>query len=130
VRPKAGQTFGVLLPRVKAERMSEALEEFAAHAGPTGGKVLVVPVDNAGWHRAKALVVPANVVLHFPPPCTPESQPAEPLGPLVREAPANRSIGRIDRLRAIVRERVSYLAAHPDEVQPRVGFRWAAGLER
>lgn len=130
VRPKTGQTFGVLLPRVKAEQMSESLAEFAAHADATGEKVLVVLVDNAGWHRAKALVVPANVVLHFLPPCTPELQPAEPLWPLVREALASRSIGRIDRLRGIVRERVSHLAAHPDEVQPRVGFRWAAGLER
>jgi hypothetical protein len=130
VRPKTGQTFGVLLPRVKAPLMSGALGAFAAHADPKGEKILVVLVDNAGWHRAKALVVPGNVVLHFLPPCTPELQPAEPLWPLVREALANRSIGRIDRLRAIVRERVGYLAAHPDEVQPRVGFRWAARLEQ
>lgn len=130
VRPKTGNTFGVLQPRVKAERMSEALAAFAAHADPDGKKVLVVLVDNAGWHKAKALVVPPNVVLHFLPPCTPELQPAEPLWPLVREAVANRSLGRIDRLRNIVRERVSYLAAHPDEVQPRVGFHWAVGLER
>jgi transposase len=130
VRPKTGNTFGVLLPRVKAERMSEALAGFAAHADPDGRKVLVVLLDNAGWHRARALVVPPNVVLHFLPPCTPELQPAEPLWPLVREALANRSIGRIDRLRSIVWARVSYLAAHPDEVQSRVGFRWAAGLER
>jgi hypothetical protein len=133
VRPKTGNTFGVLRPRVRAERMSEALEEFAAHADPKGEKVLVVLVDNAGWHRAKALVIPPNVVLHFLPPCTPELQPAEPLWPLwplVREAVANRSLGRIDRLRNIVRDRVSYLAGHPDEVQPRVGFRWAIGLEQ
>jgi transposase len=130
VRPRTGQTFGVLLPRVKAERMSEALEEFAAHADPTGEKVLVVLLDNAGWHRAKALVAPPNVVLHFLPPCTPELQPAEPLWPLVREAVANRSIGRIDRLRSIIRARVNYLAAHPSVVQPVVGFRWAARLER
>jgi hypothetical protein len=130
VRPRTGQTFGVLLPRVKAERMSEALAAFAAHADPEGKKVLVVLVDNAGWHRARALVVPGNVVLHFLPPCTPELQPAEPLWPLVRESLANRSVGRIDRLRAIVRDRVSYLAGHPDEVQPRVGFHWAVRLER
>jgi transposase len=130
VRPKTGNTFGVLLPRAKAERMSEALEEFAAHADPEGKKVLVVLLDNAGWHRAKALVVPGNVVLHFLPPCTPELQPAEPLWPLVREALANRSLGRIDRLRNIVRDRVSYLAQHPDEVQPRVGFHWATELEQ
>jgi hypothetical protein len=129
-RPRTGNTFGVLLPRVKAERMSEALAEFAAHADPEGKKVLLVLVDNAGWHRARALVVPPNVVLHFLPPCTPELQPAEPLWPLVRESLANRSVGRIDRLKAIVRDRVSYLAGHPDEVQPRVGFRWAVGLEQ
>jgi transposase len=129
-RPRTGDTFGVLLPRVKAERMSEALTEFAAHADPDGKKVLVVLVDNAGWHRAKALAVPPNVVLHFLPPCTPELQPTEPLWPLVRESLANRSVGRIDRLKAIVRDRVSYLAGHPDEVQPRVGFRWAVELEQ
>jgi transposase len=130
VRPKTGNTFGVLLPRVKTERMSEALAAFARHADPDGKKVLVVLLDNAGWHRAKALVVPGNVVLHFLPPCTPELQPAEPLWPLVRESLANRSIGRIDRLKTIVRDRVSYLARHPDEVQPRVGFHWAVGLEQ
>lgn len=130
VRPRTGGTFGVLLPRVKAERMSEALAEFAAHADPDGKKVLVVLVDNAGWHRARALVVPANVVLHFLPPCTPELQPAEPLWPLVRESLANRSVGRIDRLKTIVRDRVDYLTDHPGEVQPRVGFRWTVGLER
>jgi hypothetical protein len=130
VRPRTGGTFGVLLPRVRTERMSEGLAEFARHADPDGKKVLVVLLDNAGWHRARALVVPGNVVLHFLPPCTPELQPAEPLGPLVREAVANRSIGRIDRLRNVVRNRVSYLAGHPDVVQPRVGFRWAAALEQ
>src|SRR5205823_5640424 len=54
----------------------------------------------------KRLVVPSNVVLHFLPPCTPELQPAEPLWPLVREAVANRSIGRVDRLRSVVRTRL------------------------
>jgi transposase len=130
VRPNTGQTLGVLLPRVNTQRMSEALAEFAAHTDPENKKVLVVLVDNAGWHRARRLVVPSNVVLHFLPPCTPELQPAEPLWPLVRQAVANRSIGRIDRLRNIVRTRLSYLAGHPTVVQPIVGFRWAVTLER
>jgi transposase len=130
VRPKTGNTFGVLLPRVKAERMSEALAKFVTHADPKSEKVLVVLVDNAGWHHAKALVVPSNVVLHFLPPCTPELQPAEPLWPLVREALANRSLGRIDRLRKITRECMSYLANNPNVVQSRVGFHWTRKLER
>ena len=93
-------------------------------------KVLVVVVDNAGWHVARRLAVPPSVVLHFLPPCTPELQPVEPFWPLVREAVANRSIGRIDRLRAILRARLEYLARNPSVVQPRVGFRWAQSLKR
>jgi transposase len=130
VRPRTGNTFGVLLPRVNTERFAEALEEFAAHADPQGTKVLLVLLDNAGWHRAKALVVPANVVVHYLPPCTPELQPAEPLWPLVRESLANRSLGRIDRLRNITRARMDYLTNHPEVVQPRVGFHWAVRLEQ
>jgi DDE superfamily endonuclease len=128
-RPKTGETFTVILPRVNAERMGEALAAFAAHADPGGEKVLVVLADNAGWHVARRSVVPPNVVLHFLPPCTPELQPVEPLWPLAREAVANRSIGRIDRLRAILRGRLAYLAGHPEVVRPVIGFRWATRLE-
>jgi len=129
-RPLTGQTFAVLLPRVNADRMADALAAFAAHADPEGRKVLLVLVDNAGWHVARRLVVPPNLVLHFLPPCTPELQPAEPLWPLVREAVVNRTIGRIDRLRAILRGRLAYLAGHPKVVQPVVGFRWTTRLEQ
>ena len=109
--------------------MGAALAAFARHADPGRRKVLVVLLDNAGWHVARRLAVPANVVLHFLPPCTPELQPADPLWPLVREAVANRSVGRIDRLRAILRGRLAYLARNPAIVQPVVGCRWAARLE-
>ena len=51
-RPRTGQTFCVILPRVNAGRMGDALAAFAAHADPDGGKVLVLMVDNAGWHAA------------------------------------------------------------------------------
>ncbi len=106
-RPRTGQTFCLLRPRVNADRMADALAALAAHADPGGEKVLVVLVDNAGWHVARRLVVPGNVVLHFLPPCPPELQPVEPFWPLVREAIANRTIGRIDRLRAILRCRLA-----------------------
>ena len=99
----------------------ERLATAARTSGPSG---------SAGWRVAKRLAVPANVVRHFRPPGTPELQPAEPLWPLVREAVANRSIGRIDRLRAILRSRLAYLAWNPAVVQPVVGFRWAARLEQ
>ena len=70
--------------------MGLALEEFARWADPRGSKLLVLLVDNAGWHVAKRLAVPANVRPHFLPPCTPELQPVGPFGALVREAVALR----------------------------------------
>lgn len=129
-RPRTGQSFCAILPRVSTDRMAEALAAFAARADPRAEKVLVVLVDNAGWHTAGRLAVPGNVRLHFLPPCTPELQPVEPLWPLVRETAANRSLGRIDRLRDVLRVRPGYLARNPELVRRVVGFHWAQRLER
>ena len=128
-RPATGASFTVVRPRVKAERMGEALAAFAAHADPGGGKVLVVVVDNAGWHRARCLAVPPNVRLHFLPPCTPELQPVEPCWALVREAVANETYARLADLRRVVRRRCRRLAGDPVTVKGAVGFHWAIQLE-
>jgi hypothetical protein len=84
-RPRTGETFTVILPRVKVERMAEALASFATRADPDGKKVLLLVVDNAGWHTAGRLAVPANVRLHFLPPYTPELHPVEPFWALVND---------------------------------------------
>ena len=130
VRPRTGASFTVILPRVKVERMADALAAFAAHADPDGAKVLVLVVDNAGWHTARRLAVPRNVRLHFLPPCTPELQPVEPFWALVREGVANDTFDRLGQLRRVIRRRCRRLAADTATVQGAVGFRWAIGLER
>ena len=128
-RPRTGQTFTVILPRVKVERMADALAAFAAHADPDGKKVLVLVVDRAGWHTARRLAVPANVVPHFLPPCTPELQPVEPFRALVREAVANDTFDRLADLRRVVRRRCRRLAADRATVKGAIGFHWAVNLE-
>ena len=128
-RPRTGETFTVILPRVKTERMAEALEAFAAHADPGRTKILVVVVGNAGWHRAKRLAVPGNVRLHFLPPCTPELQPVEPFWALVREAVANDTFARLADLKRRVVRRCQRLAGDKATVKGAVGFHWAVNLE-
>jgi hypothetical protein len=128
-RPRTGETFTVILPRVTVERMADALASFAAPADPDGEKVLVLVVDTAGWHTAKRLVVPANVRLHFLPPCTPELQPVEPFGALVREAVANDTFGRLADLRRRVTRRCRRLADDRETVLGAIGFHWAVNLE-
>jgi hypothetical protein len=108
--------------------MAAALEEFARWADPAGEKLLVVLVDNAGWHTAKRLDVPPGVVLHRLPPSTPELQPAEPLWPLVREAVANEGFDDLGALQGPLIERCRWLMTHPEVVRGAVGFRWAAAL--
>jgi hypothetical protein len=127
-RPATGQNRCLLLPKANTELMGEALAEFARWADPAGQKVLVLLVDNAGWHVAKALAVPANVRLFGLPSCTPELQPAEHLWPLVREALANRDFDHLVALGAKLRRRCNWLASHPEVVQGAIGFHWALNV--
>jgi transposase len=110
--------------------MADAPAAFAAHADPGGKKLLVVVVDNAGWHRAKRLPVPADVRPHVLPPCTPELQPVEPFWALVREAVADDTFDRLADLRRVIRRRCRRPAGDPVTVKGAVGFRGAARMER
>jgi hypothetical protein len=125
VHPASGRNLELILPTADTDWMEAALDEFARWADPEGRKLLVLLVDNAGWHVAKRLVVPANVALHPLPSCTPELQPTEPLWPLVREAVANRGFADLDQMEPMLIERCRWLIGHPEVVRGAVGFDWA-----
>ena len=128
VHPASGRNLELILPAANVDWMALALEEFARWADPAGEKLLMVLVDNAGWHVAKRLAVPPNVVLHRLPSCTPELQPAEPLWPLVREAVANESFEELEEMEPVLVERCRWLIDHPEVVRGAVGFGWAVAL--
>ena len=128
VRPADGRNLELILPAVNTDWMTAALAEFARRADPAGEKLLVLLVDNAGWHVAKRLARPPNVVLHPLPPCTPELQPAEPLWPLVREVVANEGYDDLGAMEPVLVERCRWLIDHPDVVRGAVGFHWAVAL--
>ena len=114
------------MPAANTDWMEAALAEFARWADPRGEALLVVLVDNAGWHTAKRLVVPPNLYLHPLPSCTPELQPAEPLWPLVREAVANKGFAELGEMEPVLVQRCGWLIDHPGVVRGAVGFRWAS----
>jgi hypothetical protein len=126
VHPASGRNLELLLPAADTDWMEPALAEFARWADPEGRKVLVVILDNAGWHVAKRLGVPPGVALHPLPSCTPELQPAEPLWPLVREAVANKGFAELGEMEPVLVDRCRWLIDRPDVVRGAVGFRWAA----
>ena len=63
--------------------MNLHLAEMAAEVEP--GAHAVVILDQAGWHGAKALAVPANITLLPLPPRSPELNPVENIWQFMRQ---------------------------------------------
>jgi len=55
VRPSTGQGFWLLMPEANTGVMSVALAEWVKEVNPMGEKLLVLLIDQAGWHVAKDL---------------------------------------------------------------------------
>lgn len=74
VEPATGQCHSLIAGRFDRRWFGYFLQQLAA-AYP--GERVILVVDNAGWHKARDLVVPANIVLWFLPPHSPELNPVE-----------------------------------------------------
>jgi hypothetical protein len=77
VEPATGAAVAMITPTVDTALMQQFLAGLAGTLAPDEHAVLVL--DQAGWHVAKALEVPANLTLLFLPPYSPELNPAERL---------------------------------------------------
>jgi transposase len=75
VHPQTGRSSALIAPTVNTELMNAHLAMIAQEAGPDTHVILIL--DSAGWHRAKALRVPANLTLLPLPPYSPELNPIE-----------------------------------------------------
>lgn len=65
----------MIAPTVNTRLMNEHLRMIAERAGE--GVHVVLVLDGAGWHVAKALCVPESMTLLFLPPYSPELMPME-----------------------------------------------------
>jgi transposase len=75
VEPGTDNAFALILPYVNTAAMQVFLDSYAATIGQDEHVVMVL--DQAGWHGAKSLVVPANITLAPLPPYAPELNPVE-----------------------------------------------------
>jgi len=82
VNPITGESSALLAPTVNTEYMNHHLRFLSEQAGPEVQVILVL--DRAGWHIAKALEVPANMTLLYLPPYSPELNPVERLWAYLR----------------------------------------------
>lgn len=97
VEPASGQMAAMITPDVNTDRMSQFLDGLSSMLD--ADDLAVVVLDNAGWHRAKALKVPSNLVLLPLPPYAPELNPVERLWQWLRSHHlANRVYADYDEL--------------------------------
>jgi transposase len=110
---------------VDTDLLSAVLAAFGQAVGAGTDKLVVLVLDQAGWHVSGRLVVPDGIVLEFLPSHTPELQPAERLWPLTDEAAvANRHLATLEALDTALSARCRTLAAMPEIIQAETRFGW------
>lgn len=124
VRPKTGEVFWLVLPRVDAGTFSLALSHFAREVGAGVGKRVILVLDQAGFHTGGEVVVPEGIELEFLPARSPELQPAERLWPLVNERVANRLFEDLDELEEALIERCLALSEQPELLRGSTRYHW------
>ena len=81
--PDQGKAAGLVMPWANSHAMAEHLKVISANISPDAHGVLVL--DQAGWHTAGTLTVPANITLLPLPPRSPELNPVENLWQFMRD---------------------------------------------
>jgi transposase len=76
VEPTTGEGFFLELPQLNTINFQIFLNEFAHHYQES---LNIVLMDNGSCHKAKALVIPEQIVCLFLPPYSPELNPIERL---------------------------------------------------
>lgn len=77
VEPASGELAVMITPDVNTVRMNQFLEGLSSMLA--ADELAIVVLDNAGWHRAKTLKIPPNLVLLPLPAYSPELNPTENL---------------------------------------------------
>jgi transposase len=106
------------------EGLEALLETFAREAEAGLGRIILLVLDNAGWHSAAGLKIPDGIRLVYLPPYSPELQPAETLWALVDEPIVNKHIATIEELDAKIAQQCVILAEQPEQIKTRTGFHW------
>lgn len=97
VEPASGELAAMITPDVNTARMNQFLEGLGSMLDVND--LAIVVLDNAGWHRAKALKVPDNLTLLPLPAYSPELNPTERLWQWLRSHHlANRVYADYDEL--------------------------------
>jgi transposase len=126
VSPHDGEMDSLVLPFVNAETMSLFLA-LVAKRHP--GEFILMVMDQAGWHIAEDLEVPANMRILFLPPYSPELNPAEHIWKALRESWFANTVFK--GMRAVVDTLCTglrILEADHERTRTLTGFEWITSI--
>lgn len=120
VAPALGRLAALVLPTANTAMMNL----FLSHVSQTfADYFIVMQVDQAGWHRSKELIVPANIRLIEQPPYSPEVNPVEHLWEELREKYLhNRVFPSLDPLIEVLCQGLNELADDKEGISSMMGF--------
>jgi hypothetical protein len=122
VSPLDGDLDSLILPDVDADSMSIFLSEVSERHPD---EMILMFMDQAGWHKAKKLIIPDNIKLLNLPPYSPELNPAEHLWEEIREKWfPNLVFKNIMAVEDLLVDALSTLEGDPKRVAEITGFDW------
>jgi transposase len=93
--PVSGDHFTLEMPYCNTDCFEAYLEALSLQK-PNEFKVVIL--DNGAFHKAKRLIIPANIALHFLPPYSPELNPAEQIWRYIKDRLANQVFDSLEKL--------------------------------
>ncbi len=120
VAPGAGLMTSLILPSANTAMMNLFLEHVSQRFE---NYFIVMQVDQAGWHRSKELVVPANIRLIEQPAHSPEVNPVEHLWEELREKYLhNRLFSSLDLLVEVLCQGLNELTDDTERLRSMMSF--------
>ena len=122
VCPQDGELISLILPYADTAAMSFYLAEVSRRHPD---EHILMFLDRAGWHQAKALIVPDNLSLDWLPPYSPQCNPQELVWREVRRTPfGNHDYDSMDAVEDALAHRLRQLESSPAQIRSLTGFGW------
>lgn len=126
VSPVEGELDWMLCDKMNTERMGEFLAQVS---GAHPKEFMIMIVDGASSHVAKALVVPENIVLYRLPPYSPQLNPQEHIWDELREKEfPNRVFESMEGVRMQLNEGLPRLAGDQEKIKGICAWPWIIDL--
>ena len=120
VCPSLGKMTALILPYANTGMMNLFLAEVAAEYSDY---LVIMLMDQAGWHMSKSLRVPENIRILPQPAHSPELNPVEHLWEEIREKHFyNRAFRTLDEVENTLCRAIKYIADAPERLSSMTNF--------